>query len=177
MPSSLMTAGGGLSKSKLRLADAENGNVLINKTFYGGEDKLIRTGTMPDNGAVDYTVAPGSSVTIPAGYHNGNGVVWGTMSGVVISQVQRVGAIPHSNYYYTLTYDFSNCPVYKSVSDANFSTSIPWTTATNGSDSWAEVQSFSYSASDGILTVNVHTMRHSYDDVFYAYIMATLTCP
>lgn len=88
MPSSLMTAGGGLSKSKLRLADAEEGNVLINKTFYGGEDKLIRTGTMPDNGAVDYTVAPGESVTIPAGYHNGSGVVRGTKETFVINSAE-----------------------------------------------------------------------------------------
>lgn len=55
--------------------DAAVGNVLSGKTFYNNS-LTKRTGTMTNNGAV----APsglncGGSYTIPAGYHNGSGVV------------------------------------------------------------------------------------------------------
>lgn len=70
----LMTASGGLSNGKLALANAEVGDVLSGKTFYAG-DKLVKAGTMPNNGAWGATVGSGNSVTIPQGYHNGNGKV------------------------------------------------------------------------------------------------------
>lgn len=66
--------GGGLSNSKLALADAGTGDVLAGKRFYAG-DKAIKTGTMPNNGAVSATLAPGGSYTVPKGYHNGGGKV------------------------------------------------------------------------------------------------------
>lgn len=68
------TAGGGLTKSKLALADAVVGDVLSGKKFYAG-DKIIKAGTMANRGAWSSSVAPGSSVAIPQGYHNGNGTV------------------------------------------------------------------------------------------------------
>lgn len=73
----LMTAGGGLTTSKLVLADAAEGDVLNGKTFYAA-GKALRAGTMPNNGAWGTTVNAGSSVTIPKGYHNGNGKVTGS---------------------------------------------------------------------------------------------------
>lgn len=66
--------GGGLSASKLALATATEDNVLAGKSFYA-VDKTLKEGTMPNRGAVDTTINPGSSYTVPAGYHNGGGRV------------------------------------------------------------------------------------------------------
>ena len=66
--------GGGLSASKLALATATEGNVLAGNKFYAG-GKTIKEGKMPNRGAVDTTINPGSSYTVPAGYHNGGGHV------------------------------------------------------------------------------------------------------
>lgn len=70
----LMTAGGGLSNSKLAMANAALAEVLSGKTFYAG-DKVLKAGTMPNNGAWSTSVSAGSSITIPKGYHNGAGKV------------------------------------------------------------------------------------------------------
>lgn len=66
--------GGGLSASKLALATATEGNVLAGNKFYAG-GKTIKEGKMPNRGAVDTTINPGSSYAVPAGYHNGEGRV------------------------------------------------------------------------------------------------------
>lgn len=66
--------GGGLSASKLALATATEGNVLAGNKFYAG-GKTIKEGKMPNWGAVDITINPGSSYAVPAGYHNGEGRV------------------------------------------------------------------------------------------------------
>lgn len=66
--------GGGLSASKLALATATEGNVLAGNKFYAG-GKTIKEGKMPNWGAVDITINPGSSYAVPAGYHNGEGHV------------------------------------------------------------------------------------------------------
>lgn len=66
--------GGGLSASKLALATAAADNVLAGKSFYA-VDKTLKKGNMPNRGAVDTTINPGSSYTVPAGYHNGGGHV------------------------------------------------------------------------------------------------------
>ncbi|MCX8045262.1 MAG: tail fiber protein [Anoxybacillus gonensis] len=53
---------------------AQPGDVLSGKTFTN--DSGEQTGTMPNRGA--YNITPGTSnITIPAGYHNGSGVVYG----------------------------------------------------------------------------------------------------
>lgn len=66
--------GGGLSNAKLAQATATEGNVLAGKRFYAA-DKTLKEGTMPNRGAVDTTINPGSSYAVPAGYHNGEGRV------------------------------------------------------------------------------------------------------
>lgn len=54
--------------------DAQPSDVLSGKTFTN--DSGEQTGTMPNRGA--YNITPGTrNVTIPAGYHNGMGVVYG----------------------------------------------------------------------------------------------------
>lgn len=70
----LMTAGGGLSTSKLALANAATGDVLTGKEFYAG-DKTLKTGTMANQGTKNATIAPGGSYTIPKGFHSGSGKV------------------------------------------------------------------------------------------------------
>lgn len=101
--------GGGLSSGKLAQATAAESDVLSGKKFYAGNKNLKTgtlalsgnanaaqvlsgytfykdnaksklTGTMPNRGAVSTTVAPGGSYTIPAGYHNGSGKVYGDTS-------------------------------------------------------------------------------------------------
>ena len=69
-----MSAGGGLSSSKLAMANAALADVLSGKTFYSG-DKLIKTGNMPNNGNWGFTINPNETVTIPIGYHGGGGSV------------------------------------------------------------------------------------------------------
>lgn len=66
--------GGGLSSGKLAQATAAADNVLAGKSFYA-VDKTLKKGNMPNRGAVDTTINPGSSYTVPAGYHNGEGHV------------------------------------------------------------------------------------------------------
>lgn len=73
---SMMGANGGLSNGKLEMATAVPDEVLAGQTFYAG-DKDIKMGSMPNNGAWSSSVNPGYSVTIPEGYHDGNGKVDG----------------------------------------------------------------------------------------------------
>jgi hypothetical protein len=53
--------------------DATSDDVLYGKTVQ--IDGELVTGTMPNNGAVSKTIAPGGSYTIPKGYHDGSGKV------------------------------------------------------------------------------------------------------
>lgn len=54
--------------------NATVGDVLAGKTF-SNADGVGKVGTMVNNGAVSGTATPSQPYTIPAGYHNGNGVV------------------------------------------------------------------------------------------------------
>lgn len=54
--------------------DAVAADVLSGKTFSNANATGI-TGTMTNNGAVSGVATPSQPYTIPAGYHNGNGVV------------------------------------------------------------------------------------------------------
>jgi hypothetical protein len=53
---------------------ATAGDVLANKVIVTSDGK-ITTGTMPNNGSVSRTLYAGSSFAIPAGYHDGKGVI------------------------------------------------------------------------------------------------------
>lgn len=74
MEENLLSVLTGLSESDIAKATAVVSDVLSGKTFYSG-DKNLKTGTMTNRGAWNSTIAPGNSVTIPAGYHNGSGKV------------------------------------------------------------------------------------------------------
>lgn len=54
-------------------ATAEDSNVLSGKAFYNNNGK--REGTMPNRGGMSAELPAGGSVSIPEGYHNGEGVV------------------------------------------------------------------------------------------------------
>lgn len=54
-------------------ATAEDGNVLSGKSYYNNNGK--REGTMPNRGGMSAELVAGGSVSIPEGYHNGEGVV------------------------------------------------------------------------------------------------------
>lgn len=66
--------GGGLSASKLAQATATEADVLANSTFYAA-GKGLRTGNVPRRGDWGATIAPGESVTVPDGKHDGGGRV------------------------------------------------------------------------------------------------------
>lgn len=66
--------GGGLSTGKLAQATATEADVLANSTFYA-KDKTLRTGNVPRRGDWGATIAPGESVTVPDGKHDGGGRV------------------------------------------------------------------------------------------------------
>lgn len=103
MSTDLLQPGGGLTKSKLVLADATAGDVLSGKKFYA-RDKAIKTGSMANNGAWSSSLAPGGSVVVPQGYHNGGGRV----SAKALKMVtMNVASWPHEypamEWHYTLT--------------------------------------------------------------------------
>ena len=66
--------GGGLSNAKLAQATATEADVLANSAFYA-KDKTLRTGNVPRRGDWGATIAPGESVTVPDGKHDGGGRV------------------------------------------------------------------------------------------------------
>lgn len=85
MADSLMGPATGLVNSKLALADAGAENVLSGKKFYAG-DKVIKTGSMPNNGAWKATINPGQAIQVPGGYHNGSGLVAANSVSVFVKQ-------------------------------------------------------------------------------------------
>lgn len=74
MADTMISAGGGLSKTKLTLANAAESDVLSGKRFYAG-DKIIKEGKMPNRGSWGATLSPGGVATIPSGFHDGSGKV------------------------------------------------------------------------------------------------------
>lgn len=55
--------------------------VLEGRTFYSTDPKTKQTGTMTSRGAWTATIDPGESVTIPSGFHNGQGKVTANAGG------------------------------------------------------------------------------------------------
>lgn len=104
MADSLMGPATGLVNSKLALADAGTENVLSGKKFYAG-DKIIKTGSMPNNGAWKATINPGQAIQVPYGYHNGSGritanaITSNDMIGRLRSDNTRIGVNVGSDRY------------------------------------------------------------------------------
>ena len=95
--------GGGLSAGKLAQATATEADVLANSAFYA-KDKTLRTGNVPRRGNWGATIAPGGSVTVPSGKHDGGGVV---SAKALKTITMNVGNWPHEypamEWHYTLT--------------------------------------------------------------------------
>lgn len=84
--------GGGLSAGKLAQATATEADVLANSTFYATR-KGLRTGNVPRRGNWGATIAPGESVTVPDGKHDGGGRVSAkALKTVTISMVDGSGS-------------------------------------------------------------------------------------
>ena len=64
---------------------------------FGGDILLHTEGTMTNNGAWTSTIAPGASVTIPAGYHNGSGKVTVNVSSSSGSSTNNIEAYAITN--------------------------------------------------------------------------------
>lgn len=69
--------------------------VLSGYKFYD-KNGVFQSGTMPDHGAWGTTLAPGGSVTIPAGYHGGSGIV-AASSSITKSATNIIGGFYRSN--------------------------------------------------------------------------------
>lgn len=90
--------GGGLSAGKLAQATATEADVLANSTFYA-KDKTLRTGNVPRRGDWGATIAPGESVTVPDGKHDGGGRV----SAKALKTVTITMATNQGHWSYTFT--------------------------------------------------------------------------
>lgn len=152
MSTDLLQPGGGLTKSKLALADATAGDVLSGKKFYAG-DKVIKTGTVPNRGAVSEAIYPGDSYKIPIGYHNGNGRVTAKRSYKTVYLGQQTA------YWTDFTYNVKSHygSIYDKLSRSNFYT-VPYAWSGNcieqaASGSGACADYVSYNAKTGMLTV------------------------
>lgn len=84
----------------LSKANANSSQVLSGQTFYSG-DTALKYGTMANNGAWSTSIAPGGSVTIPAGYHNGGGHVSASASSISTSHI--AGGNSPGNYGITIS--------------------------------------------------------------------------
>ena len=131
--------------------NAGAGQVLSGYTFYSNNYNSKQTGTMANKGAVSATVNPGGSYTIPAGYHNGSGKVYGGRSYTTVYLGQ------HSGYWSSFTYNVkSNYPsIYSKLSRSNFY-AVPYAWKGNGvewSGSGNSGDFISYNASTGVVTM------------------------
>ena len=154
----LMTASGGLSNSKLALANAGTEDVLSGKTYYAG-DKNLKTGDMPNNGAWSSSVGQGESITIPKGYHNGMGKVSAKTQKTVFLGYAGTA----SNAWSRLTYNVKNNypSIYSKLTRADFY-AVPYRWQGNSTDrssnNGSSSDNIGYNSSTGILTAGVTTI-------------------
>lgn len=98
MADTMISAGGGLSKMKLALANAAESDVLSGKRFYA-KDKIIKEGKMPNRGSWGTTINPGGVATIPSGFHDGSGQV----TAVSLKTMAIVMSVSYGDWTYTLS--------------------------------------------------------------------------
>lgn len=82
MADTMISAGGGLSKTKLALATAAESDVLSGKRFYAGS-KAIKEGKMPNRGSISTVLDPNGSKYYPAGYYSGGTVTCNSVESVI----------------------------------------------------------------------------------------------
>lgn len=146
-------------KSKLTGTLALSGNanaaqVLSGYTFYKDNAKSKQTGTMANKGAVSASVDPGSTYTIPAGYHDGNGHVSGNRKYNTVYLGQQDS--PWAGFSYNVKANYPS--IYNKLSRNNF-IAIPHKYDGNcGDGSYRNIGNcgdfISYNASTGVVTMN-----------------------
>lgn len=146
-------------KSKLTGTLALSGNanaaqVLSGYTFYKDNAKSKQTGTMANKGAVSASVDPGSTYTIPAGYHDGNGHVSGNRKYNTVYLGQQDS--PWAGFSYNVKANYPS--IYNKLSRNNF-IAIPHKYDGNcGDGSYRNNGNcgdfISYNASTGVVTMN-----------------------
>ena len=92
-------SGGGLTKGKLALANANEDTVFNGRTFYAGEDKTMRTGTALSQAT---TASAGDITSGKTAYNNLGQLITGTAK-----HVQAGTVYPVAEKTYTINYDNS----------------------------------------------------------------------
>lgn len=146
---SVLASGGGVQPT----GDAVAADVLTGKTFSNASAVGI-AGTMPNNGAVSGQATPSQPYTIPAGYHNGSGVVTG--SGAQPTTIPYTSQSVTAGVEKTIIEGITAQDIFLSVTNSNFFTqSFPNSNIKiylNG----AVAQSFNSSVLGSNPDINVH---------------------
>lgn len=175
--------GGGLSSGKLAQATAAESDVLSGKKFFAGNKTLKtgtlalsgnanaaqvlsgytfykdnakskQTGTMANKGAVSASVDPGSTYTIPAGYHDGNGHVSGNRKYNTVYLGQQDS--PWAGFSYNVKANYPS--IYNKLSRNNFIAIPHKYDGSCGDGSYRNTGNcgdfISYDASTGVVTMN-----------------------
>lgn len=146
-------------KSKLTGTLALSGNanaaqVLSGYTFYKDNAKSKQTGTMANKGAVSASVDPGSTYTIPAGYHDGNGHVSGNRKYNTVYLGQQDS--PWAGFSYNVKANYPS--IYNKLSRNNFIAIPHKYDGSCGDGSYRNIGNcgdfISYDASTGVVTMN-----------------------
>lgn len=146
-------------KSKLTGTLALSGNanaaqVLSGYTFYKDNAKSKQTGTMANKGAVSASVDPGSTYTIPAGYHDGNGHVSGNRKYNTVYLGQQDS--PWAGFSYNVKANYPS--IYNKLSRNNFIAIPHKYDGSCGDGSYRNTGNcgdfISYDASTGVVTMN-----------------------
>lgn len=144
--------------------------ILTGATAY--VNKELVTGSMPDNGAVSATVAPGASYTIPEGYHNGSGTV---TAGSQSIKVVTVAINLNSHAARTVDIKSQLPAVYSRLTSSNFYfSSITMESTAGTAESNHNVLTPNYNPSTGILSLPVDYYKIRDSDgwqghFYYAY--------
>lgn len=171
MANSFMGPATGLTNSKLAMANASEREVLAGKKFYA-KDKVLKTGTMLNRGNWGTTINPGSSVAVPAGYHDGSGQV---AARAPILRRKVLGDFKTNRYEgpFSATFSVADLPGYKNFTTDNFAFSYASVTANSQDQNTGFSYSLSYNPSSGIVTV---TNNYSNSGTPYFQTSGTVTC-
>lgn len=171
MANSFMGPATGLTNSKLAMANANEREVLSGKKFYA-KDKVLKTGTMPNNGAWKTTIAPGGAVTVPEGYHDGRGKV---TAGATKLRRKILGNFSTNQYEgpFSATFSVTDLPGWKNFTAENFAFSYASVNANAQDQNTGFSYSLSYNPGSGIVTV---TNNYSNSGTPYFQTSGTVTC-
>lgn len=143
--------------------DATAANVLSGKTFYNTDAKSKVTGSMTNRGAQTKTFTPSTAkqtYTIPAGYHNGSGVV--TCNAIPSSYVSIAGGITF----------FKDGAFGQFVQNVGLGKYRPRTYGTNQGDGWYDVPLWAGDQN----SIDLTTLIETYDKVFLLTEITNIWC-